>query len=172
MSWKRRLFFVLEKLKITPSERKAVSILIVIFVILASVNYMMQPRIPFDQDYYSTLRAEFDRRSREIKDREKKLLAQYYPDTIVSEDSISRLSASGSNFVPEESPDKILKININTADYEVLQQLDGIGPTYARRIVEYRKEHGNFARIEDLTQIKGIGEKRLEKLKPFIKLRE
>lgn len=59
-------------------------------------------------------------------------------------------------------------VNINSADQEVLTQLPGIGPVTADRIVEYRKANGNFKSIDDLTSVKGIGDKTLAKLKPYL----
>lgn len=59
-------------------------------------------------------------------------------------------------------------ININKADMETLQQLPGIGPSLAKRIVEYRRENGEFSQIEDLMNIKGMGIKKFEKLKQYV----
>ena len=51
-------------------------------------------------------------------------------------------------------------ININTADATQLdQELHGVGPTIAQRIVEFRDSHGAFETAEQLTQVKGIGDK-------------
>ncbi len=61
-----------------------------------------------------------------------------------------------------------LPININTADEELLQQLPRIGPALARRIVEYRRQHGPFRRKRDLIKVKGIGPKSFEQLKDLI----
>lgn len=68
---------------------------------------------------------------------------------------------------PNESDDYGL-ININTASASVLQSLPNIGETLAQRIVEYRKENGDFIAIEDLLQVKGIGETRLEQIRQYI----
>ena len=59
-------------------------------------------------------------------------------------------------------------ININTADKEQLILLPGIGPVIADAILAYRKDNGNFKSIDELTKVKGIGEKTLVKLKPFL----
>jgi len=49
------------------------------------------------------------------------------------------------------------KVNINTANAEVLQTLPGISEELADRIILYRQTHGSFATVGDLTQVKGIG---------------
>lgn len=59
-------------------------------------------------------------------------------------------------------------VNINTADEEELQKVSGIGPSKAAKIIAYRKEHGSFASVEDLTQVSGIGEKTLASIKDEI----
>lgn len=61
---------------------------------------------------------------------------------------------------------KVGKININTADEETLMELTGVGPVTAKKIISYRKKHGKFTSAEDLLNIKGIGEKTLENMKP------
>jgi len=59
-------------------------------------------------------------------------------------------------------------VNINTADTAALQQINGIGPSKANAIIEYRKVNGPFATVDDLTKVPGIGEKSLAHLKPQI----
>lgn len=61
-------------------------------------------------------------------------------------------------------------ININTASSDQLQIIPGLGKKYAQNIIDYRDEHGTFSRIEDLTNVKGIGIKRLKKIKKYISL--
>jgi competence protein ComEA len=60
------------------------------------------------------------------------------------------------------------KVNINQATAAQLALLPRIGEKVAERIVDYRKQHGNFSRPEDLMEVKGIGEKLFVHLKPYV----
>ena len=60
------------------------------------------------------------------------------------------------------------KININIATQSELTDLPGIGSTLASRIVDYRRQHGDFQRIEDIRNVSGIGEKRYEAIEDKI----
>ena len=68
----------------------------------------------------------------------------------------------------ETMPEAAGPIDINMADAASLQTLPGIGETKAADIVAYREANGPFATVDDLQNVKGIGEKTLEKLKEHI----
>ena len=59
-------------------------------------------------------------------------------------------------------------INLNTATVAQLETLPGIGKATAERILEYRQKSGGFKKVEDLMNIRGIGEKSFLKLKPLV----
>lgn len=59
-------------------------------------------------------------------------------------------------------------VNINSASQTELELLPGIGPSLALKIIEYRNENGKFSKIEDIKNVKGIGDARFEDLKDFI----
>ena len=63
---------------------------------------------------------------------------------------------------------EIAKININTASQTELQSLPGIGKVTAERIVAYRTDTGLFKTIDDIVQVKGIGEKSFEKIRDLV----
>lgn len=67
---------------------------------------------------------------------------------------------------PNESGKEL--ININTASLEELTKINGIGEVKAKSIIEYREQNGSFKSIEEIKNIKGIGEKTFEKLKDSI----
>jgi len=59
-------------------------------------------------------------------------------------------------------------VNVNTASAEELSLLPGVGPSRARAIIELRQQRGALKRVEDLLEVKGIGESSLAKLKPYL----
>lgn len=70
------------------------------------------------------------------------------------------------------SPAEAALVDINTAGSEELQTLNGIGPSYAQRIIKYRTEKGLFQKIEDIKNVSGIGEATFNKIKDSITVGE
>jgi competence protein ComEA len=62
----------------------------------------------------------------------------------------------------------VATVNLNTATVEQLETLPGIGKATAERILEYRQKNGAFKKIEDLMNVRGIGEKSFLRLKPLV----
>jgi len=60
------------------------------------------------------------------------------------------------------------KVNINTATAEQLEQLPGVGSKLAAEIIKYRTENGNFAAVEDIKKVDGVGDKKYNKMKDYI----
>jgi competence protein ComEA len=56
-------------------------------------------------------------------------------------------------------------VNINTAPADLLERLPGVGPKTAARIIEYRQKNGGFKKVEELMNVRGIGEKAFLKMK-------
>jgi competence protein ComEA len=81
----------------------------------------------------------------------------------------SSKSIAGTENIKEDQSDKI---NINTADATELDKLPGIGPARAADIIAYRESHGGFKSIEELKNIKGIGDKTFENLKDLVTVGE
>jgi competence protein ComEA len=81
------------------------------------------------------------------------------------------LSAEGLNESPEViSPLEIQVVDVNKADIETLALLKGVGEKKAQAIIAYRELHGDFNSVDDLLNVKGIGEQMLQHNKERIKL--
>lgn len=77
------------------------------------------------------------------------------------------LSSSGKN----KDENGNLKINVNKASSSELQEINGVGPALAEKIIKYREQNGNFETIEDLKNVSGIGDKKFENIKDYIVVR-
>lgn len=79
--------------------------------------------------------------------------ASYGNYTVTTQDKTDEITA----------PTRVVTlVNVNTATAEELETLTGIGPSLAQAIIDYRAEHGDFTAAEDLLNVKGIGEAKLE----------
>lgn len=79
---------------------------------------------------------------------------------------------SGNNDTEENNTSDLSKedskVNINTANQSELDSLPGIGPSIAQKIIDYREENGNFKTIEELQNVKGIGDAKYEEIKDMV----
>ena len=96
----------------------------------------------------------------------------YIPNKNEKEEKIAYIiSNSGENILVEEGNSNDNKkgvkekVNINTAEQTELETLPGIGPSLAQRIIEYRETNGDFKKIEDLQNVKGIGNSKYSNIK-------
>lgn len=71
---------------------------------------------------------------------------------------------------PSPRPSQSQVVAINSADAAELETLPRIGPVIARRIIEHRSTHGPFRSVEELIDVKGIGPKTMDQLRPRVKL--
>lgn len=173
---KRRIFFLLEKLEIKRSERIAISVLLILLIILSGVLTFIEPDANYSQEAYAELEKIFKEKSEQIEQEEELIMARYQPtrdesvSMSVSSEEKSQLNLPDTTEQTEEKNESNEIININTATNERLQELPGVGPTYAERIINWREENGPFTSKDQLMEIKGIGDKRLARIKPLITL--
>lgn len=91
----------------------------------------------------------------------------------VSGEKVYITAGSGNNIIVQDKVEegKKQKVNINEAKQEDFEQLPGIGPSIAQRIVEYRDQNGKFTSIDELQEVKGIGEAKFENIKEYVTIK-
>ena len=90
----------------------------------------------------------------------------------ISGEKVYITAGSGNNVIVEDKVErgKKQKVNINEAKQEDFEQLPGIGPSIAKKIIEYREQNGKFTSIDELQEVKGIGEAKYNDLKEQIEV--
>ena len=175
---KRKLFFWFEKLQITTNERRTMLILIVMLIAVAGLNQLdLYER--YDEDFYQAYEIKFQELSEEALRQDSLIAEQHYPTSSAESGTngeratLAQVSNAGSEAAEMTADTTEVdrdSINVNTAGLDRLQELPGIGPAIAERIIDYREENGPFEEISDLLNVRGIGEARLENIRPYITL--
>lgn len=78
------------------------------------------------------------------------------------------VSAAGQEKAPKPPASATAPVNLNTASLAQLEALPGVGLKTAERIVEYRQKNGGFKKIEEVMNVRGVGERGFLKLKPLL----
>lgn len=87
-----------------------------------------------------------------------------------AESPYRRTSASAGSSAGKAALPAPGSISLNSASAKDLERLPGIGPATAAKIIEYRKAHGGFRSVDDLIHVKGIGPKKLEAVRKYVRL--
>lgn len=98
------------------------------------------------------------------------ILAIVSPTTLGAAAGQQPAAKSGTAATAAKTAPAIAPVNLNTATQAQLESLPGVGAKAAERILEYRQKNGQFKKVEDLMNVKGIGEKSFLKLKPLLKV--
>lgn len=145
----------------TPKERRALIILLIVLLASAVVQWLLSGQFntevydySLEDSLFEVLSADTLKTNSRVETPESK---KQYKSTYVRKRA-------------EKKPLALHSININTADAVQLKRLPGIGAVTAQAIIDYRQTNGPFKEAQELTKVKRIGKKTLEKIKPFIVL--
>ena len=145
-------------LDLTPSERRVILIITLILLGSAAFRFFGKSLVKLKTIDYQQADSVFSRRSHEPH-----LIQSAY---------LREMSGTAAVLPSESKKDQrsasAIRLNINTASAEDLKQLPGIGPSIAKRIIDYREKKGAFHTIDELRNVKGIGLKTLARIKPYL----
>jgi len=160
---------LLRKSGLTGSEAAIIITLLITFTIGVVIRYSGWKR--HENFSYSETDKQFDEKTKlALSDLKQQNLTERQKDRSVEVKNLYDSLMALNDNKPDKKQDLKLniKVNINTAFAADLMMLPGIGEVTAERIIDFREKNNGFIKPEDLLKVKGIGEKKYEKLKPYI----
>lgn len=158
----RWIYRLQQQVAITRSECNLVLVLALLFCLGLTVRFVQKqpPTMP------DTVYAEVDAQFKKATHIEAPAHVEVERPTVFT----ASLSVVKNDTVtaPDTAEVSLVRMNLNTASSAQLDRLPRIGPKMAARIIAYREEKGGFTRVQDLVNVRGIGEKTLKKLEPFV----
>lgn len=152
MDW---LYRLQARIAITRTETVALAALSGLFLTGLLIQHVWETKATVPDDYYAETDSLFEAYAAQLGDDTAARASLVEPDTSDS---------------PEDSSDSetAVRMNLNAANARQLQQLSGIGPVLADRIVTYRQTNGPFTSVDDLVEVSGIGSKTLEDIRDML----
>ena len=154
-------------------------VLFLIFSLLVGVSVQLYNRffhetatVEINQEFVDKFNAKFE-----------KIDSLQEPDSPLEKEKVSRENSTPASKeaqvkkqttvqnLPENNANKFALIDINSANEEELQLIPRIGPVLAQRIIQFRQKNGQFGRIEEVRQVKGIGKATFKKISPYISVK-
>lgn len=146
---------LLSKWGFNRRERAVICLLAAVLAVGVAVSKYKQSRLANDAD---TLTAEDSTAIRKLTERTRSIQSSLTVNSVIE---------------PVSSEKEFrFPLNINTASAEALEELPGIGPALAERIIVYREAHGPFSAIDSLLNVRGIGPGKLKMIKNKIALKD
>ncbi len=145
----------------TRQESYALATILSLLLLGTVLKSIQKRTLLFDTDIYAETDSLFEAATLEMKERAR------------IQDSLNAVEAHAASVDSVTIKDVLFaggNININTASQEELERLPRIGPAMAQRILTYRQTHGPFKNVDDLTNVKGIGPKTLDRLRDKVTL--
>ena len=161
----RWIYQLQQRIAITQIECNIIMCFALLFAVGLTARYVQSSPNPLPDTAYAETMQRFEQVSTTVAT-EATVARPAAADTVLADTP----DASETNQAPRTRTKALpaARMNLNTASASQLQRLPRIGPKMAERILNYRAEHGDFKRVADLQKVRGIGEKTLAKLTPYL----
>jgi comEA protein len=170
---KRDIYFFFEKISLGSTERVFIYILFG-FILLIQLAILTKPFLKKETpiDYSELNKLISDKTEKMQLAFDSSLTHQYFPtdSILIADKKAKETKVKKTKEIKEPTPKKPLIIDINKATLSEWIQIPGIGEKTAQIILDFRLKNGAFTSLEDLKKVKGIGDKKFEKMRPFLKL--
>lgn len=159
---KEKYYNIIKNLGFTSTEANVILFLLLVFTLGLGIKYydniLIESKIYDYSKSDSLFKSRVKKGNSEIT--EKKVDNNYK----LLDFSNDKIDSKVNNSVNSET----LRIDLNKADLSLLVKLPGVGVKTAEKILRYRSKNGSFKRVEELIKVKGIGNKKLEKIKKLV----
>lgn len=166
----RWIYQLQQRIAITQVECNIIMCFALLFVVGLTARYVQSSPNPLPDTVYNGTMEHFEQASATVAIEEAVAATPAAADTVQVDMPDAAEAPSSSRARTKALP--AARMNLNTASASQLQRLPRIGPKMAERILAYRAEHGDFKRVADLQNVRGIGEKTLAKLTPYLFVEE
>jgi len=170
-----KLKTIFRYLSFTKNETKVILFIVIALVTGFSIKFYKQVLGDTEskqKDYFSETDKRFLEKSARLNnpDFDKLTFEEKIKILQISEDSLKQAEKEKKSLTKKEQKLEGKQININTASKDELMQLPGVGEKTALSIIDYRENNSGFKTIEDIMEVKGIGQKKFEKMKKYLKV--
>lgn len=164
MKW---ITYVQRRLTVTRAEGIALTALSGLFLTGICIQYLWVPEVTIPDGYYAATDSVFEARVREAKRAAPTgAPGAAYDDTTDTTEQTRDTSEAAARHSPRGRV--AVRMDLNQANARQLQQISGIGPVLAGRILDYRRLNGPFLQVDDLTAVSGIGPKTLASVRQYL----
>jgi len=181
----RHFFFLFDRLKITKSERTTIMSISVLLLIVSLGAASIEPSHTFDDAFYAKTDSLFSVYQTIRASEHAEIMARYEttnsdntpelmaltlnPQNDTQKSTITTKAVASKATAKNPDPQSIV---LNLATQQELSRLPGIGPKTAEAIIDYRRENGPFQDASHIMRVKGIGSKKWEQIRPYLRLNE
>jgi competence protein ComEA len=158
------LYRLQQRLSITSAEATVILVLSFLFLLGLTVRYVQHQAPAVSPDAYAAADRLFEAGAASLRAGQPSAARPVAAMAAVEVDTLQPDTTHRQKATPPPPG----RLNLNTATAAQLETLPRIGPKMAERILAFRAEHGPFRRVQDLTRVRGIGEKTLARLEPYL----